>query len=204
VASVNIITIITELFNSKPRGKEIVASRKLENTVAIVTGASKGIGAAIAKQMGAVGASVVVNYASDKAGAARVADPIREQGGQALAVQADLTRPEDIERLLAETHKAFGRLDTLVNNAGIYEVRPLDQVTPEHFHKQFDLNVLGLVLASKEALKYMGETGGSIINASSVAATYGGRACPSTARRKGPSTRSRLPSRASLAPAKSA
>jgi 3-oxoacyl-[acyl-carrier protein] reductase len=146
-------------------------SHKLVGKVAVVTGASKGIGAAIALQMAAEGATVVVNYASSKAGADRVVAEILRQGGKAVAVQADLAKPNDIERLFAEAKKAFGKLDILVNNAGIYEFSPLENVTPEHFHKQFDLNVLGLLLATQEAVKHFGSGGGSIVNISSVVAT---------------------------------
>ncbi len=146
-------------------------SQKLAGKVAVVTGASKGIGAAIASHLAAEGAAVVVNYASSKEGAQRVVAEIAGHGGKAVAVQANVTMQADIERLFAEAKKAFGRLDILVNNAGIYEFAPLEQVTAEHFHKMFDLNVLGLILASQEAVKHFGPAGGSIINISSVAAT---------------------------------
>jgi 3-oxoacyl-[acyl-carrier protein] reductase len=146
-------------------------SQRLEGKVAVVTGASKGIGAAIALHLGAEGAAaVVVNYAASKGGADRVVAEIAARGGKAIAVQADVSKQEDIRRLFAEAKKAFGRLDVLVNNAGIYEFAPLQEVTPEHFHKLFDLNVLGLILTTQEALKYLG-AGGSVINISSVAAT---------------------------------
>lgn len=143
-------------------------SNKLAGQVAVVTGASKGIGAAIAKHLAAEGASVVVNYASSKAGADGVVGEITAQGGRAVAVQADVAKKADIERLFAETKKAFGRLDILVNNAGIYEFAPLEQITGEHFHKQFDLNVLGLLLTTQEALKYFSPAGGSVVNISSL------------------------------------
>jgi 3-oxoacyl-[acyl-carrier protein] reductase len=143
-------------------------SRKLAGKVAIVTGASKGIGAAIAKQLAAEGASVVVNYASSKTGADKVVNEIAAAGGKAVAVQADVARKADIERLFAETKRAFGQLDVLVNNAGIYEFLPLEQVTEEHFHKQFNVNVLGLILATQEAVRQFPSTS-SIINISSVA-----------------------------------
>ena len=146
-------------------------SNKLAGKVAVVTGASKGIGAAIALHLGAEGASVAVNYSSDKAGAEKIVSAITAKGGKALAVQANVAKEADIERLFAETKKAFGRLDVLVNNAGIYEFSPLEGITAEHFHKQFDVNVLGLLLASKEASKYFDEAGGSIINIGSVAGT---------------------------------
>jgi 3-oxoacyl-[acyl-carrier protein] reductase len=146
-------------------------SQRLSGKVAVVTGASKGIGAAIARHLAAEGAAVVVNYASSKAGADKVVAEITGQGGRAVAVQADVSKPADIRRLFAEAKKAFGRLDVLVNNAGVYEFVPLEQVTPEHFHKLFDLNVLGLLLTTQEAVKHFGPSGGSIINISSVAAT---------------------------------
>jgi 3-oxoacyl-[acyl-carrier protein] reductase len=146
-------------------------SQKLEGKVAVVTGASKGIGAAIVKDLAAEGAAVVVNYASSKEGAQRVVADIKGKGGRAVAVGADMGKPADISRLFAEAKKAFGRLDILVNNAGIYEFAPLEEITPAHFHKQFDLNVLGLILASQEAVKHFGPGGGSIINISSVVAT---------------------------------
>ena len=144
---------------------------KLRDKVAVVTGASKGIGASIAKHLAAEGAAVVVNYASSKDGADRVVAEITGKGGKAIAVQANVAKQADIERLFAEAKKAFGRLDILVNNAGIYEFAPLEDVTAEHFHKQFDLNVLGLLLASQEAVKHFGPAGGSIVNISSVAST---------------------------------
>jgi 3-oxoacyl-[acyl-carrier protein] reductase len=146
-------------------------SQRLTGRVAVVTGASKGIGASIAKHLAGEGAAVVVNYASSKEGADRVVAEITAQGGRAVAVQANVAKEADIRRLFAEAKKAFGRLDILVNNAGIYEFAPLEAVTPEHFHKLFDLNVLGLLLTTQEALKYLGPQGGSIINLSSVVAT---------------------------------
>src|SRR5580692_7880115 len=127
---------------------------KLNDKVAVVTGASKGIGAAIAEHMAAEGAAVVVNYSSSKAGADAVVGRVTQGDGRAVAVQADLSKPEDIRRLFAETKKAFGKLDILVNNAGIYEFAPLESITPEHFHKQFNLNVLGLLLTTQEAVKH--------------------------------------------------
>jgi 3-oxoacyl-[acyl-carrier protein] reductase len=148
-------------------------TKKLAGKVAVVTGASKGIGAAIAKHLAAEGASVVVNYASSQTGADAVVTEITQGGGNALAVQANVAKPADIDRLLAATVKAFGRLDILVNNAGIYEFSPLESVTAEQFHKQFDLNVLGLILATQAAVKLFGPAGGSIINISSVVSTQG-------------------------------
>ncbi|HEY2148847.1 MAG TPA: SDR family NAD(P)-dependent oxidoreductase, partial [Pirellulales bacterium] len=143
----------------------------LKGKVAIVTGASKGIGAAIAEHLAAEGAAVVANYSSSKAGAEAVVRRITEREGKAIAVQADVSKQADIQRLFAETKKAFGKVDVLVNNAGIYEFQPLEAITPENFHKQFDLNVLGLLLATQEAVKLIGSPGGSIINISSVVAT---------------------------------
>lgn len=142
--------------------------KKLTGKVALVTGASKGIGAEIAKQLAAEGASVVVNYSSSKTGAAAVVDSIGKRGGKAVAVQADVSRQSDIDRLFAEAKQQFGRVDILVNNAGIYEFSPLEAVTEQHYHKQFNLNVLGLILASQAAARQFGEEGGSIINISSV------------------------------------
>jgi 3-oxoacyl-[acyl-carrier protein] reductase len=152
-------------------------SNKLSGQVALVTGASKGIGAAIARHLAAEGASVVVNYSSSKAGADKVVAEIARQGGKAVAVQANLSQAADVEKLFAETKKVYGKLDILVNNAGIYQFAPIEQVTPELFHEQFNLNVLGLLLASKEAVKLFGDKGGNIINISSVVATL---APPST------------------------
>jgi 3-oxoacyl-[acyl-carrier protein] reductase len=146
-------------------------SQKLAGKVAVVTGASKGIGASIALHLAAEGAAVVVNYASSKEGADRVVKEVTGNGGKAIAVQANVAKPADIERLFAATKKAFDKLDILVNNAGIYDFAPLENVTPEHFHKQFDLNVLGLLLASQQAVKHFGPSGGSIVNISSVVAT---------------------------------
>jgi 3-oxoacyl-[acyl-carrier protein] reductase len=145
--------------------------KKLEGKVAIVTGASKGIGAAIARQLASEGAAVVVNYASSKEGADRVVKDITQAGGKAVALQANVAKHSEIERLFKEANNAFGKLDILVNNAGVYEFLPLESVTEEHFRRQFDLNVLGLVLASQAAAKYFGPAGGSIVNISSVAST---------------------------------
>ena len=144
---------------------------KLANKVAVVTGASKGIGADIAKSLAAEGASVVVNYSSSKAGADKVVAAIAAAGGKAVAVQGDVSKQADITRLFAETKNAFGKLDILVNNAGVYAFAPLDQITEEIFHKQFNLNVLGLLLTTKEAAKYFNGDGGSVINISSAVTT---------------------------------
>jgi 3-oxoacyl-[acyl-carrier protein] reductase len=146
-------------------------AQKLAGKVAVVTGASKGIGASIALHLAAEGAAVVVNYSSSKEGADRVVGDITGKGGKAIAVQANVAKEADIRRLFAEAKKAFGPLDILINNAGIYEFAPLESVTAEHFHKMFDLNVLGLILASQEAVKHFGPAGGNIVNISSVAAT---------------------------------
>jgi 3-oxoacyl-[acyl-carrier protein] reductase len=146
-------------------------SKKLAGKVAVVTGASKGIGASIAKHLAAEGAAVVVNYASSRSGADEVVAEIKSGGGKAVAVQADVAKKADIERLFAETKKAFGQLDVLVNNAGVYEFLPLEKITEEHFHKQFNVNVLGLILTTQEAVKQFGTDGGSIINISSVVST---------------------------------
>ncbi|QDU30724.1 Glucose 1-dehydrogenase 1 [Anatilimnocola aggregata] len=147
-----------------------MSANKLSGKVAVVTGASKGIGAEIARQLAAAGAAVVVNYASSKAGADKVVSDIESAGGRAVAVQGDVSKEQDIQNLFAETKKAFGRVDVLVNNAGIYEFAPLEQVTAPHFHKQFDLNVLGLLLTTQEAVKHFDSEGGSLVNISSVAA----------------------------------
>lgn len=146
-------------------------SKKLAGKVAIVTGASKGIGASIALHLAAEGAVVVVNYATSKEGADKVVAEITKQGGKALAVKANVSQQADIKHLFAETIKAFGKVDILVNNAGIYEFAPLEAVTAEHFHKLFNLNVLGLVLTTQESVKHFGSRGGNVINISSVVAT---------------------------------
>jgi 3-oxoacyl-[acyl-carrier protein] reductase len=141
---------------------------ELTGKVAIVTGASKGIGAEIAKSLSAAGAAVVVNYASSKEGADRVVAEITGKGGKAIAVQGDVSKAADVQRLFKETRKAFGSLDVLVNNAGVYKFEPLEAVTEEEFHRQFNTNVLGLLLATREAVKYFGSRGGSVINIGSV------------------------------------
>jgi len=144
---------------------------KLSNKGAIVTGASKGIGAGIAKGLAAEGAAVVVNYASSKEGADRVVAEIQGKGGKAVAVQGDVSKIGDVERLFAETKKAFGRLDVLVNNAGVYQFAALGEITEEQFHRQFNTNVLGLILATQEAAKLFGSDGGSVINIGSTASS---------------------------------
>lgn len=143
-------------------------SQKLAGKVAVVTGASKGIGAEIALQLAQAGAAVVVNYSSSKAGADKVVQEIQNTGEKAVAVQANVAEPTEIAKLFTAAQQSFGKVDILVNNAGIYEFAPLEAITPEHFHKQFNLNVLGLLLATQEAVKYMGSDGGSVINISSV------------------------------------
>ncbi|MEI9804035.1 MAG: glucose 1-dehydrogenase [Pseudolabrys sp.] len=144
----------------------------LTGKVAVVTGASKGIGAGIAKSFAAAGASVVVNYASSKEGADRVVKEITGSGGKAIAVQGDVSKAADVKRLFAETKKNFGKLDVLVNNAGIYNFAPLEAVTETEFHRQFNTNVLGSILTTQEAVNHFGNSGGSVINISSLASTH--------------------------------
>lgn len=146
-------------------------SKKFEGKVAVVTGASKGIGASIALHLAKEGASVVVNYSSSKEGALKVVSDIVKNGGKAVAVQANVANPKDIGMLFSESKKAFGKLDILINNAGIYEFAPIEEITAEHYHKTFDLNVLGVFLIIKEALKYFGSSG-SIVNISSIVSKY--------------------------------
>ena len=148
-----------------------ISTKKLTGKVAVVTGASKGIGAAVAKHLAAEGAAVIVNYASSREDADRVVAEITAQGGKAAAVQANVAKKADIERLFAQTKETFGALDILVNNAGIYESAPLGQITEELFHRHFNLNVLGLILTTQEALKHFGPAGGAIVNTSSVVST---------------------------------
>ena len=142
---------------------------KLAGKVAIVTGASKGIGAAIAEDLAQQGVSVIVNYASSAAGADAVVARIEAAGGKAKAVHADVSKPADARKLVSEATKEYGRLDILVNNAGVYEFKPLEQVTEAHFDRMFDLNVRGLVFATQAAANAFGDEGGSVINISSVA-----------------------------------
>jgi 3-oxoacyl-[acyl-carrier protein] reductase len=144
---------------------------KLNGKVAVVTGASKGIGAGIAKEFGEAGAAVIVNYASSKTDADKVVNEITKRGGKAVAVQGSVTKKDDVEKLFAAAEKAFGKLDILVNNAGVYEFVPLEDVTEQQFHKMFDTNVLGMLLATQEALKHFTAEGGSIINISSLASS---------------------------------
>jgi 3-oxoacyl-[acyl-carrier protein] reductase len=150
-----------------------MSARKLTGKVAVVTGASKGIGAAIAKQLAAEGAAVVVNYSSSKEAAERVVNEVKAAGGRAIAVKANLSKKADIDQLYAETKKAFGPIDILVNNAGVYEFSPVEQITEDHFRKQFDLNVLGLALSTQAAVNQFNPAGGSIINISSIVSTLG-------------------------------
>jgi 3-oxoacyl-[acyl-carrier protein] reductase len=142
---------------------------KLKGKVAVVTGASKGIGADIAKGLAKEGASVVVNYASSKEGADRVVAEITGSGGKAIAVQGDVSKASDVKRLFSETKKSFGKLDILVNNAGVYKFAPLEDITEEHFHWHFNTNVLGLLLTTQEAAKLFPAEGGSVINIGSTA-----------------------------------
>lgn len=144
---------------------------KLDGKIAVVTGASKGIGAGIAKEFGRVGASVVVNYASAKHDADRVVDEITKGGGKAVAIQGNVAKKPEVDRLFAETEKAFGKIDILVNNAGVYEWVPLADVTEQQFHRMFDTNVLGMLLVTQEALKHFKPEGGSIINIGSLASS---------------------------------
>lgn len=144
---------------------------KLTGKVAVVTGASKGIGAGIATALGAEGASVVVNYASDREGAARVVAAINEKGGQAIAVQGDVSKAADAKRLFTETKATFGSLDVLVNNAGVFQFDPLEAITEDEFHREFNINVLGTILAIREAAGLFGPGGGSVINLGSIIST---------------------------------
>ena len=144
---------------------------ELSGKIAIVTGASKGIGAAIARAFAKAGAAVAVNYASNKADADRVVAEIGKEGGRAVAIQADVARRGDVQRLFAETREKLGRPSILVNNAGVYSFAPLEAVTEEDFHRQFNTNVLGVILATQEAVKTFDGSGGSVINLSTIAST---------------------------------
>ncbi len=141
---------------------------KLNNKVAVITGASKGIGAGIAKAYGREGASVVVNYASDAAGAEKVVNEIKAGGGKAIAVQGNVAVAEDVKKIFAEAKTAFGKVDILVNNAGVFKFHPIEAITEEEFHRQFNINVLGTILATQEAIQSFDSNGGSVINVSSV------------------------------------
>jgi 3-oxoacyl-[acyl-carrier protein] reductase len=143
----------------------------LKGKVAVVTGASKGIGAAIAKSLSRVGATVVVNYTSSKKDADRVVASIKANGGEAIAVKGDVTKANDVRQLFAKTKEAFDRLDVLVNNAGVYKFVPLNEITEDEFHREFNINVLGTLLATKEAVKHFRSNGGSVINMSSVSSS---------------------------------
>ncbi len=142
---------------------------ELTGKVAVVTGASKGIGAGIAKTLAAAGAAVVVNYSSDKSGADKTVAAIKQQDGKAVAVQGDVSKAADVARLFAEAQNAYGPLDILVNNAAVFSFAPLEAITEDEFHRQFNINVLGTVLATQEAVKHFGPNGGSIVNLTSVA-----------------------------------
>ena len=146
-------------------------SGKLNGKIAVVTGASKGIGAGIAKEFAAEGAAVIVNYASSKTDADKVVNEITKRGGKAVAVQGSVTKKDDVEKLFSAAEKAFGKVDILVNNAGVYEFVPLEDVTEQQFHKMFDTNVLGMLLTTQEALKHFTTEGGSIINIGSLASS---------------------------------
>ncbi len=144
---------------------------KLKDRVALVTGASKGIGAGIAKELAAAGAAVVVNYASDRSGADAVVNEIMAAGGKAIAVQGDVSNSTDVVRMFVDTKTAYGKLDIVVNNAGVYRCGPLESITEEEFHWQFNTNVLGPLLVIQESLKHFGPVGGSIVNIGSGAST---------------------------------
>jgi 3-oxoacyl-[acyl-carrier protein] reductase len=161
--------ISTFVYTSQEIQEREEAMNELRGKVAIVTGASKGIGAGIARAYGAAGASVVVNYASDAQGAERVVRDIEQSGGKAIAVRADMKKPDDVAQLFAATREAFGRLDVLVNNAGVYQFGPIEQITEAEFWRHFDTNVLGPIVATREAAQAFGDEGGSVINIGSGA-----------------------------------
>lgn len=146
-------------------------TRKLAGKAAVVTGASKGIGAGIVRQFAAEGAAVVVNYASSKADADKIVDEITKRGGKVIAVQGNVAKKAEIQRLFAAATKAFGKIDILVNNAGVYEFVPIEKVTEEQFHRLFDVNFLGMLLTTQEPLKHFKADGGSIINIGSLASS---------------------------------
>jgi 3-oxoacyl-[acyl-carrier protein] reductase len=158
---------------SRLQGRKRKTMGVLDGKVAVVTGASKGIGAGIAKGLAEAGARVVVNYASSKEGADRVVAEITSKGGRAIAVKGDIAKAVDVKRLFQETAKSFGRLDLLVNNAGVYSFGPLESATEEEFHRQFNTNVLGLILTTQEAVKLFAEKGGSVINIGTAASQTG-------------------------------
>src|SRR6266513_2150790 len=160
-----------QTFENQPNERQTMKNGKLAGKIAVVTGASKGIGADIAKQFAAEGAAVVVNYASSKEGADRVVDQIAKRGGKAIAVRANVASKTDIQHLFAEAKKSFGKIDILVNNAGVYQFAPLEEITEEEFHREFNTNVLGMTLATHEALKHFSREGGSIINIGSLASS---------------------------------
>jgi 3-oxoacyl-[acyl-carrier protein] reductase len=162
---------VAKVVNFGPIWSKIMSD--LKGKVAVVTGASKGIGAEIARSLAAAGAAVVVNYASSKDGADRVVADIKAKGGKAVAVKGDVAKSADVKHLFDEAKKAYGRIDVLVNNAGVYKFVPLDDNTEEEFHRQFNINVLGTLLATREAAKHFGADGGSVINLSSVASDKG-------------------------------
>lgn len=148
-------------------------NRKLEGKVAIVTGASKGIGAGIAKAFADEGASVVVNYAGDKKGAENVVNEIVKNGGKAIVIHADVSKETDVKDMFEKAHAAFGRLDILVNNAGVFKSIPIEELTVEEFNRHYSINVLGNLLATREAVKYFGDKGGNVINMTSVVSEKG-------------------------------
>src|SRR5206468_27537 len=143
--------------------------KKLTGKVAIVTGASKGIGAALAKGLAAAGAAVAVNYSADKAGAKRTVAEITHTGGKAIALQADVAKAAEVKRMFEATKQAFGSVDVLVNNAGVFQFAPFEAITEQEFHREFNTNVLGPILAIQEAVQHFPASGGSIINISSIA-----------------------------------
>src|SRR5438067_8720916 len=144
---------------------------KLDGKVAVVTGASKGIGAGIAKQLAAEGAAVIVNYASAKSDADKIIDEISKAGGKAVALQANVAKKSEVQKLFADAEKAFGKIDILINNAGVYEFVPLEDTTEQQFHRMFDTNVLGMLLVTQEAMKHFNSDGGSIVNIGSLASS---------------------------------
>ena len=144
---------------------------RLQGKVAVVTGASKGIGAGIARALAAEGAAVVVNYSSDKAGAEKAVSTITAAGGKAIAVQGDVAKAADVERIFAAARQSYGKLDILVNNAGVFVFAPLDAITEEEFHRHYNTNVLGTILCTREAARHFGDRGGSVVNITSIAST---------------------------------